>query len=335
MARFDPLRAYDEGFLGAVRDPRADEMFVDSIIRHGGNPDGGDVAHEWEFADLGKGKLTPMWQHVVDTWPGCWPGPAQEWGDCVSFGISRAALMSWTCELIDGRADEVTGIVEGKPDISPEGIANGVISPEAIFWWRGKASDGWSCSAAANAITNDSGIWLRKPYPEFKFDLTEYSLENSQRYGARRPPPEVRDFGREHLVRTATIVKTTEQIRDFLAAGFGVFFCSGLKWDSVRDENGVSRVVPGSWSHSQAVCGWDERPEIIKMYGEPLALVINSWGSRWISGSRKVFGTNLLIPEGCYWTRASAMERCSLIALSSVAGWPKRKLKTYGALGRV
>lgn len=336
MSRFDPQKAYDTGLLGAVYDPRADELFADAVLRSGGNPDGGEVAHRWEFADAGKGKLTTMWKHVVDTWPGCWPGPPQGVGDCVSWGVNRAALMSWTCELIDGRPDEVTGFIEGKPELSPAAIANCVLSSEASYWWRGHGGpDGWTCSGAANALMNDCGIWIRKDYPEFKINLTEYDPDVATKWGSPRPPDQIREMGRQHLVRTATVVKTRDQIRDFLAAGYGVFFCSGLKWSNKRDENGVSRVVPGSWAHSQAVCGWDERPEIIRTYGEPLALVINSWGSRWITGSRKVLGTDLEIPEGCYWTPASAMDRCSAIALSSVAGWPKRRLTTLGAGGRV
>lgn len=334
MSRFNPEKAYDDGLLGAVHDPRADEMFVDSVLRAGGNPDGGEVATQWEFADLGKGKLTTMWKHVMDTWPGCWPGPPQDIGDCVGWGVNRAALMSWTCELIDGRPDEVTGVVEGKPELSKEAIENCVLSSEASFWWRGHGGDGWTCSGAANAVMNDCGIWIRKNYPEIKVDLTTYSGENATRWGSRRPPDEVRQIGREHLVRTATVVKEVEQIRDFLAAGYGVFFCSGLKWSKVRDENGVSNVVPGSWAHSQAACGWDERPEIIKIYGEPLCLIINSW-SRWNSGPRRVLGTDLMIPEGAYWTPASNMKRCSCIALSSVAGWPRRRLHSLGAERRV
>jgi hypothetical protein len=330
-----PQDAYDAGLVGAYRDPRADEVLVDTIVRGGGNPIGSEVAHEWAFAGVGKGKLSATWMHVVETWPGCWPGPAQDIGDCVSQGSRSAALTSWTCELIDGRPDEVTGLVEGKPEVSLEGIANGVLSTEALFWWRGHNGDGWNCAAAANALMNDAGIWLRKAYPEIKIDLTKYSGDMAQRWGARNPPDEVRQIGRQHLVRTATVVKTREEVRDFLAAGFGVFFCSGLKWSNQRDENGVSKVVFGSWAHCQCVIGYDDRPEIIKLYGEPLALILNSWGKNWIQGSRKVFGTNLLIPDGAYWTPVSALDSCSCIAVSSVAGWPRRKLKSYGAKGRV
>jgi hypothetical protein len=236
---------------------------------------------------------------------------------------------------LDGRPDEVTGIIEGKPELSPEAIANCVLSSEAAYWWRGHKGGGWSCAGAANAAMNDSGVWLRKAYPEVGLDLTTYSGDTAQKWGARRPPDTIRQIGRQHLVRTCTVLEDpVVQIPDFLAAGYGVFFCSGLKWSSERDENGYSPVVPGSWAHAQSVVGWDGRPDTVKIYGEPLACILNSWG-KWNRGPRRVRGTSLDIPEGAYWTKASAMKRCTCIAVSSVAGWPRRKLNNYGATGRV
>jgi hypothetical protein len=336
MASFvDPKTAYDNGAIGAYVDPRADELCADSILRHGGNPNGADVAHEWDFAGKGAGKLVPMWENVLKVWPGCWPGPAQENSSCVAFGLQRASLMSWSCELLDGKPDEITGVIEGKPDLSPEAIANSVLATETSYWWRGYGGDsGWTCSGAAKAVTTDCGIWVRQNYPEFKFDLTKYDASLELRYGSRTPPGPIVDYGRQHLIRTATFLKTIEEIRDFLYAGYGVQFCSSLKWSDTRDEHGYSPVVPGSWAHSQSVCGYDDRPETIQLYGGALACVLNSWG-RWNRGPRKVLGASYEIPEGAYWTKAKNLIAGTVIAYSSVAGWPQRKLATYGAKGNV
>jgi len=334
MSEFNPLLEYDRGLRGATLDPREDELLVDSILRHGGDPDGDHVAHHWDFADSAKGKLVPRWENVMREWPGCWPGPPQSRGDCVSHAILRAALLSWTCEIQDGRPDEVTGKIEGKPEVSDVGIRNSVLSSEAIYWHRGHNGDGWTCSSAARAITTDAGIWLRQNYPEIGIDLTRYNGTIAGRWGARKPPEEVIAIGREHLVRTATVVKSVEAMRDLLYQGYGVFFCSMLKWSSTRDDNGYSPVVVGSWAHAQGIVGYDDRPETVSIYGEPLACVQNSWG-RWNSGPRTVRGTNFEIPEGAYWTKASTILRGQAIALSSVAGWPARKLPNYGAEGNV
>lgn len=256
--------------------------------------------------------------------------------NCVSHGCKNACLTSFGCELAEGKPDEVTGKVEGKPDIPQAGITDGVLSTEAIYWWRypqSRGMDGWVCSSAAKEVTTNAGLWLRKPYPDFDFDLTKYSASNIKKFYGRRPPDNVRDYGRQYLIRTATNVRGREQVRDFLAAGYGVFFCSGLGWSNTRNEDGVS-YTRGGWAHSQAWIGYDDRPETIRKYREPLVCVLNSWG-RWNKGPRKVMGTNLEIPEGAYWTPASTIDRCSGISLSSVAGWPPRKLKTYGADGNI
>jgi hypothetical protein len=334
MSDFDPVVDYDRGMRGAWIDPREDELAVDSIIRHGGDPDGDHIAHEWEFADKGKGLLIARWEDVLRTWPGCWPGPPQGTSDCVSWALNRAALLTWTTELLDGRPDEVTGVIEGKPEVSEASIRNCVLSSETSYWWRGWDSGGWTCSGAARAITTDCGIWIRKPYPEFNLDLTEYDARTAVRYGAKKPPDSIRDYGRQHLVRTATFLKSVEAMRDFLWAGYGCYFCSSLKWSNTRDENGFSPVVPGSWAHAQGIVGFDDRPETIAIYGEPLAAVLNSW-NRWNKGPRTVRGTSLLIPEGAYWTKASVLMRGQVVALSSVAGWPPRTLRSYGAEGNV
>ena len=335
MSDFDPLRDYDLGLRGAWVDPREDELCADSILRHGGDPDGSSVAHTWDFADKGKGQLVARWENVMRVWPGCWPGPPQDIGDCVAQSVARCSLVTWTCEIIDGRPDEVTGVIEGKPEVSDVGVKNGVVSTEAPFWWRGHAGrDGWTCSGAARAVTNDCGVWLRQPYPDFKIDLTKYSATIATKWGGVRPPEEIRNYGRQHLVRTATFLKSVEEIRDFLYAGYGCFFCSMLKWSNQRDEHGFSPVVVGSWAHAQTLVGFDDRPETVALYGEPLAAVLNSWG-RWNKGPRTVRGTSLQIPEGAYWTKASVLLRGQVVSLSSVAGWPARKLTNYGAEGNV
>jgi len=275
--------------------------------------------------------------HVESQFPGCWPGPGQAVGDCVSHGCKNACLTTLGCELAAGEPDEVTGKIEGKPEISAEGISQGVLSTEAIYWYRypqmGRSMDGWICSAAAREVTTNAGLWIRKDYPDLGFNLTKYSAGNIRHYLGRRPPEEVTKQGQQHLIRTATNVKGFEQVRDFLAAGYGVFFCSSLGWSNSRNEDGVS-YPRGSWAHSQSWIGFDQRPETVRKYKEPLVLVLNSW-ARWNRGPRKVMGTNLMIPEGSYWTPASTINRCSGIALSSVAGWPPRKLPSYGAEGNI
>jgi len=332
MSDFNPAESYGSGFVGCRKDPRADEMLADYIIRFGGSPSGANVAYDWGLEQAGAGKLSTLWRTIEAVFPGSLPGPSQLWGDCVAWGCSRALLGSLAAEIYDNKPDEVTGRLEGAPDLPEAGIRESVIASESLFAWRESNSDGWVCSEAAK-VACEKGFLIRKPYPDLKIDLTHYT-EKTIRLGGATPPGESwLKESKQYVARTATFLKGREQVRDFLAAGFGVFNCSSLGFEKTRNEDGVSRQV-GRWGHSQAWAGYDDRPETHKKYGQALTLWVNSWG-QWDSGSRKVLGTDLEIPHGCFWALADTIDKCQCIALSSVAGWPRRKHTTYGAAGNV
>jgi hypothetical protein len=332
MSDFNPIDAYSGGLMGCRPNPRADEEFADTILRCGGDPDGGNVAHAWEFADAGKGQLILLSPVVDKVFPDCWPGPTQLWGDCVGKGCANGLLTSLALEINDGNPDEVTGHVEEAPELPRVGIENVPVASESLFAWRGFDGDGWFCSAAAE-VASTKGFLVRKPYPELGIDLTRYT-EETIRLGGRRPPGEKwLAESSKHIARTATFLKGREQVRDFLFRGYGVFNCSAMGFDRTRNEDGFSRQV-GVWHHSQCYIGYDDRPETHEKYGQALVCWLNSW-NRWNKGPRKVRGTDLEIPEGAYWALASTIDRAQNIALSSVAGWPRRRQTTYGAKGNV
>lgn len=335
MGEFNPLEAYSSGLVGCQANPRSDEELVDSIIRHGGEPDGDAVAHHWEFADTGKGKLSLLFPAIDEVFPGALPGPAQLWGDCVAAAAANAYLASLAQEIKDARPDEVTGRVEGPPDIPELGVRQGVIARESIFAWRGKASDGWFCSAAAKTVT-EKGVLVRRPYPELGFDLTKYTEQTIRLGGATKPSDKWFEESRRNIVRTATFVKGREQVRDFIAAGYGVFNCSSLGFSRDRDANGVASPPrpTTTWQHAQCWTGYDDRAITIEKYGQPMVLWTNSWAA-WNRGGRRILGTSIDIPPGSYWAYASTIDECQCIALSSVAGWPRRKHTTFGAAGNV
>jgi len=329
---FDPLEAYSQGFVGAYSDPRADEEFADSIIRHGGDPNGASVAHHWGIADAGKDKLVTLTPVVEDVFPGSFPGPPQLVGDCVGRATANCLLGSIAHEIYDGKPDEVTGKVEGKPELPDAGVKHGVVSSESIYAWRGYNSHGWICSASAKTAM-DKGFLIRKPYPDLGIDLTQYNRTTIALGGSPVPGSKWLAESQRHVCRNATILKTREEVRDFLAAGYCVLNCSSLGFESTRNEDGFSKQV-GSWAHAQIMCGYDDRASTKAKYGQALVQWQNSW-NRWNRGPRTIRGTNLQIPEGGYWALASTIDRCNCIALSSVAGWPRRQHTTYGAEGFV
>lgn len=329
----DIVAAYERGFVGAICDPEHTDQLKAEIAAAGGLPSGAMACSAYHLEDSGKGKLSIPVLDILQLYPRSLPGGAQGRGDCVSWSTRNACLTTMCTDITSGQPDEVSGRLEGAPEVSEAARLNGVLSTEALYNWRNHGGDGWFCSDSVNVAMKKSGLWLRKNYPEIDLDLTVYSARNAGRYGAKPPPASWLEIGKNHLVRTATVLETYEQLRDILANGYGVTSCGSEGFSSERDANGVSRRK-GSWAHAMAYGAVDDRPEIIKLYGEPLVLLIQSWGD-WNDGPRRIYGTNLDIPVGAFWARWSDIKNREMIAVSGVNGWPPKKLKSYGALGNI
>jgi hypothetical protein len=330
---FDVVKAYETGFVGAYSNPEAAEALRDQIKNAGGIPDGAMACSAFSLEETGKDKLSLPVMEIIKLYPDCLPGGAQGRGDCVSWSTRNACLGTLCCDITSGVVDKVSGRLEGAPEVSEAARLNGVLSTEAFYNWRRHGGDGWSCAEAAQVALNESGLWLRKKYDELGVDFTTYSSKNAGLYGSRTPPDSWLEIGKNHLVQTITEVESYEVLRDLLANGYCISSCGSEGFSSSRDANGVSSRK-GSWAHALAYLGVDDRPEIIKLYGEPLVLVQNSWGD-WNDGSRNIFGTKLVIPVGSFWARWSDIKNRYMVAMSGVNGWPPKKLAHYGSIGRI
>ena len=339
----DVRKLYESGFAGAKRSEAAWDDFRASMS----DPDGEEAAVKYGLADTGAGKLVIPFVHVLEMFPGCWPGKqGQGRGDCVSWGSRNATLLTMVCDIVAGQPDEKSGEPEEKPEVPEAGIADGVLSTEAYYWWRGYNGDGWFCPAVAKVATTMSGAFLRKNYPELDVDLTTYSSRTAGKYGAQKPPAKVAKVGGERLIHQATHAQSFEATRDFLYNGYGILDCGGESYSDVRDENGVAKQTREGWAHSMSVIGADDRDVIKQMYGGPLLLELNSW-ARWNRGPRDIFQSvglvppakkelwtklgivnpstgNIMIPEGSWWVRWSDHRNRERIAYSGVNGWPAK-----------
>ena len=313
---WDAQAEYLRGLVGVYADPAASERLTQYLLLQGQAPDGGTTCRRYGLVGSGAGKLSAPWAVIEQVFPGSLPASAQTRGDCVSHSTRTACLGTLACEIAAGQPDEVTGLREGAPDISDEARRDGVLSTEAIYWFRGHGSDGWSCDHAAEVVLKESGLWLRKKY------------ESLGKWGSSAPGTEVREIGGQHLVRTATRVRTFEEVRDLLANGYCISSCGSESWSETRDTNGVSRRTPQGWAHALAYLGVDDRDETRKAYGEPLVLIQNSW-ARWNSGGRAVLGAPLEIPHGAFWSKWSDCKARYAIAFSGVAGWPAKRLPDW------
>lgn len=244
------ISRYDRGFAGALPSTvETREAFGIAVVESGGILQAEDAAYANSWAGSHAGKLVSPWLYANQVYPGCWPGPAQARGDCVSHSGKNARLLTLICEIVAATPDEISGKIEMAPVVSAEGIKNGVLSTEAAYWFRGHGGDGWQCESDARVALKNAGCVLRQNYDSIGIDLTKYSGSLAGKYGRSAPPENIRDVLDNNLIRTATNADSFEEIRDLLGNGYAVSSCGSEGFSSTRDENGVSKRS-GSWSHA-------------------------------------------------------------------------------------
>jgi hypothetical protein len=346
------LAAYESGLAGAYSEPEETAALISQNKALTGFGSIGEAATSNAWADSGKGQLIFPWVFVMEQFPGCWPGPAQEVGDCVSHNQKNSSLLSMVCEVVAARPDEVSQLLEAIPHVTPAAIEQGVFSTEAIYWWRRHGGHGWSCGASSRVMQKESGLWIRQAYPDLGIDLTTYSGKQTERFGQTPPSGAIAAAGKSHLVRAYAEAASAEERRDALANGYGLSTCGSESFSRDRDANGVSIRTREGWAHALATIGFDDRPDTIKIYGDSLQLILNSW-AKWNKGPRDVRDSaklvppakkaawikcgavnpqtgNLLIPEGAFWAKSRDVAQREVFAVSSVNGWPRRKLLDWG-----
>lgn len=320
---------YAQGYAGAFRAPDSvSDSFKQTIIDTKGTVNADDACRLFGLEDTGKGKLNLTFPAIEKCYPGSIPGAGQDWGDCVSHGAKNAVLATMCNEIVRQLVDEITGKLEEAPKLSPEAIIDGVLSPEAIFWFRGRAGDGWFCEEASETVLKNCGTVLKQNYPDLGIDLTRYSLANSKKFGTKKPTGEIAEALKKNIVRTATLIDSWESFRDLTANGYGINTCGSEGFSDNRDANGVSKRQ-GSWAHSMATYGADDRPEVHEAYGGPLVLVAQSWGKGWGKGGKRILGTTIDIPDGCFWVKWADWKKRWMCAYSGHAGWPRQLLPNW------
>jgi hypothetical protein len=246
--------------------------------------------------------------------------------NCVSWGQRNANFCTMVTEAIAGIPDEVSGKVEECPAVSDLARKNGVLSTEAIYFFRStKPGHGWFCHEAARVSQTKAGLVLRKEYDGI--DLTRYSKDTVNFFNRKSVPSGLAEAFDDNIIREATEIKTFEALRDLLARGFGIQTCGSEGFSSTRDENGVCKRS-GSWAHSMAYLGVDDRAWAHSTYGGPLVLVQNSW-NEYMTGPRKIHGVDLEIPRGSFWARWRDVQKRTMIAMAGANGWARKKLPDW------
>lgn len=341
LATKEVIRLYRAGHAGARHSRQAHEALNGLIAERGGNPDGEAVIYGNRFAGAGAGKLSLLLPAVEQVYGySALTHPGQKTGDCVSMAARDVILFLMCLEILSGRPDEETGLIEGTPEVPEVALRHGVLANEPFYRFRGHSSQGMNCDQALRFAMEVGGALARGVYQDPNddggagegVDLSEYNVQ-WELPGRRGVPEWIKRIARRNRLRDATRAKTHEQARDFVAQGRPIFICSSLGFSSNRDDNGYSRRS-GSWPHSWHVVGYDDRPETKRKYGFPLALAGHRWG-QWNRGGRRILGTQIDIPHGYWWLDARLLDRCWMTAVRMFSGWEISLLPDLGATGVV
>lgn len=330
MTTPDIVKQYESGLQGFVPDEAADRSFAEYLSEHGGYANAGDAIDDYGLFGAGEGKLSLPFLAAMNYYPGCLPGGFQKRGSCVAWSTRNAALVSYCAYIAYGKNDERFVL----PQVSPLAIENGVASTEGVYWFRGKASDGWQCSSAAQVAIENCGLLIRQRYDEVGLDLTQYDVNLEGRWGLARPPEAVQEICRQHLCSSATVAKGWEQVRDMLANGYALSTCGMEAFTGERDAYGVCQRDHGkSWAHAMAAIAADDRREIVERYGCGLVLIQNSWPASYLRGPNIIIGTSFRIPASAFWAKWDDVKNRYFVALGPSKGWPANKLPDWGLGG--
>ncbi len=267
-----------------------------------------------EIRGTGKGKQALLWKCFEEVTGGPLIPHFQEIGDCVgqSYGLGVDIL---TAVQISLRKSPQRWVAKAATEII---YAGGRIEIGTQQYGRRWGGDGLTGVCAAEFVKK-YGVLLRQKYLDGKYNFTRYSGELAQKLGRLGVPDELEPLCKLHPVGWTALVQSWEEARDCLYNGYPVVLCSsqGFRTRFGRDKDGFLSPSRYPWYHSMLLAGMDDEST------RPGGLIINSWGSDWVSGPKR-----LGQPEGSFWADAAVINRMcqqgDTIALSCYAGYPRQ-----------
>jgi C1A family cysteine protease len=225
----------------------------------------------WDAARKVIGKLLP-------------PRSQGKVGSCVAFGCIRAIEYTQLAEIAAGENEEFR-------DLCTEiNYGGGRVEVGGNRLGRGDGSIGaWSAEFAKRWGSLDRAVYS-------KYDFRVYNEAKCREYGAKGVPDDLEPEVKKYPISTITLVKTTEEAKKALAAGYGISVASGMGFRYTRNANGICAAA-GSWAHQMCICGY------AKIDGNTYFRIDNSWGADAHTGPT---GPGNPGPEGFYAAESTA-----------------------------
>ncbi len=256
------------------------------------------------LTNFGQSKVACLWKPYEQITKQLWI-PRQQLGpDCVAFATGTAMDILTAVQIILKKIHE-RFLAISSTDMIYSGGRNLIA--------KRKPSGGMRAEWCVNYLEKYGNL-LRQKYG--RYDLTLYSSKTITKWDREGIPKELLIIAKEHPLLESAQVRSWEEFRDAVAAGYPVVFCGAMGGsNSKRDKDGFIKPR-GTWYHSWCGAGVADGKR-------PGALLINSHGRHYGSGP-KTHGQ----PNGSIWVDAKHIDKqCrnfgDSYALSLYKGFPK------------
>jgi hypothetical protein len=241
--------------------------------------------------------LYKAWSDVLGKYPDY---PAQQIGDCVSFGHGHGNDLLQCIEIglgepVDYRETDTEFIYGASREVA------GILGN----------SDGSYGAAAVKAMTT-IGLVSR----EMLSADGVYSGDRAQEWGRTGPPHDVETKAAPYKLGSAALVSTWDDLVAAITNGYPVTICTDQGFNLTRDSDGFCEAH-GTWGHCMLIGA--------VRFDRPGACIIQSWGPNMPSGP-----TVLGQPDFSFWAEQKVIE--SILAegdswaLSKAPAFRKRDL---------
>lgn len=220
--------------------------------------------------------LYRAWRDVLGNDPAY---PAQQIGDCVSFGHGHAVDLLQCIEIALGEPSEYRE-TDTEFIYATSREAAGILG----------AGDGSYGAAAVKAMTT-MGTVSR----EMLGADGPYSGKRAKAWGRSGAPAEIKAQAAPYKLGAAALVSTWDELVAALANGYPVTICSNQGFTLQRDADGFCQAR-GSWAHCMLIAG--------VRHDRPGACILQSWGPDSPAGP-----LGLDQPTFSFWAERRAIER--------------------------
>ena len=281
----------DSGNYGYVPNPEGTRSFLKELDKPTFRQAGADALRG------AKGRDTFLYRYADKAHRAVYGTPFAPWnqgnhGSCVSFGWGMGSYIGQSVDWATGRMPSPPRLVATEAIYG--GSRTAARLPPVTYNGGGDGSYGGAAARWVAGLKNGTGgILYRQKYGDV--DLSVYSIPLSRQWGASGVPLPLAKLANEHTANAVAQVTDWESLCASIESGYCVPICSnvGFAATNVRDSDGF---LPrgGSWSHCMVICAVRYSQNEGRKDG---ALVLNSWGSTWVSGGRWPSDQ----PDGSFW----------------------------------